>query len=120
MTNTNTITTPADSMGRIWQKSPGTWKAAAVIALVGFVLKLGGSTTRTINGVADCDGYDVAPFITAAVVAGLTVVGWRAVAGRHEALRPATRTTLILVGLLLALAAVHLVRGLVDPAGSFC
>jgi hypothetical protein len=108
------------SIRTTWQRSPAAWKVAAIAALGGFVFKLGGSTTRTINGVADCDGFDAAPFVTAAVVVGLTFVGWRGLASRHVALRPAARVTLIVAGVLLVLAAVHVVRGLVDPAGSFC
>jgi hypothetical protein len=116
----DTVSTHPDSIRTTWQKSPAVWKAAAIVALVGFVFKLGGSTTRTINGVADCDGFDAAPFITAAVVAGLTFVGWRTLASRHVARRPAARVMLIVAAVLVALAAVHVVRGLVDPAGSFC
>jgi len=116
----DTVSTHPDSIRTTWQKSPAAWKAAAIVALAGFVFKLGGSTTRTINGVADCDGFDAAPFITAAVVAGLTFVGWRTLTSRHVALRPAARATLIVAAVLLVLAAVHVGRGLVDPAGSFC
>ena len=116
----DSVSTHPDSVRTTWQKSPAAWKAAAVLGLIGFAFKLGGSTTRTINGVADCDGFDAAPFITAAVVVGLTFVGWRALASRHVARRPAARVMLIVAAVLVVLAAVHVVRGLVDPAGSFC
>jgi hypothetical protein len=116
----NTVSTHPDSIRTTWQRSPAAWKAAAIVALLGFVFKLGGSTTRTINGVADCDGFDAAPFITAAVVVGLTFVGWRTLASRHVALRPAARVMLIVAAVLVVLAVVHLVRGVVDPAGSYC
>jgi hypothetical protein len=116
----DTVSTHPDSIRTTWEKSPAAWKAAAIVALVGFVFKLGSSTTRTINGVADCDGFDAGPFITAAAVAGLTFVGWRTLASRHIARRPAARVMLIVAAVLVGLAAVHVVRGLVDPAGSFC
>jgi hypothetical protein len=114
------VSTHPHSIRTTWQKSPAAWKVAVIVALGGFVFKLGGSTTRTINGVADCDGFDAAPFITAAVVVGLTFVGWRGLASRHVALRPAARVMLIVAAVLVVLAAVHVVRGLADPAGSFC
>lgn len=110
-------TSPRD----IWWKSPGSWKAAVVVAVVGFVFKLGGSTKRTINGVVEsCDGFDLAPFITAGVVALLAVVGYRSLRGRHPARQLGRTATLGVLGVLLVLAAIHLGRGLIDPSGSFC
>lgn len=105
----------------LWDRSPASWKAAAVVALVGFVFKLGGSTKRTINGVVEsCDGLDLAPFLIAGAVAVLTFVGYRTLQGRHPARRLSRSATLGALGVLLALAAVHLGRGLLDPSGSFC
>lgn len=105
----------------LWDKSPGVWKAAFVVAVVGFVFKLGGSTKRTVNGVVEsCDGFDLAPFVTAGVVALLAIGGYRVLQGRHPARRPGRTALLGTLGVLLALAAVHLGRGLLDPSGSFC
>jgi hypothetical protein len=114
------VTARPDSIRTAWQKSPAAWKAAAVLGIAGFVFKLGGSTTRTIDGVADCDGFDAAPFITAAVVLGLTFAGWRTLGSRHVARRPARRVMFFVAAVLVVLAGVHVVRGLVVPAGSFC
>jgi hypothetical protein len=111
------LTSPRD----LWSKSPTAWKVALVLALAGFVFKAGGSTKRSVNGVVEsCDGFDLAPFLTGGAVALLAVVGYRSLRGRHPARRLGRSATLAGLGVLLALAAFHLGRGLLDPSGSFC
>jgi hypothetical protein len=112
---------PAVTSGRdALRRTPTTWKVAVVIGVLGWFLVLGSSTTRTINGVSDCDGTDLGPLLVAAIVAVLGVVGWRRSQQGHVATRLPRRSALIGLGVLGALVLVHLLRLVVDPAGGMC
>lgn len=99
------------------RRTPVVWKVAVVIGVLGWFLVLGTSTTRAVNGVADCDGTDAGPLVVAAIVAVLALVGWRRSQQGHVATRLPERWALIGLGVLGALVLVHLLRTLLDPAG---
>jgi len=110
------VTTWRDAVRR----TPTVWKVAVVVAVLGWFLVLGSSTTRTVNGVSDCDGTDLGPLVIAALLTVLAVVGWRRSQQGHVATRLPRRWALIGLGVLGALVVVHLLRMVVDPAGGMC
>jgi hypothetical protein len=117
-----TITTPARlSFPDLWGRSPLAWKIAAIVAAGGWWLQVGGYSKQTVNGVVtSCDGLDAGPFIVAAIVAGATLLGIKRQRGTHPARRLPPAPTRVIVAVLLAAATFHLLRGLLDPAGSYC
>jgi hypothetical protein len=103
-----------------FRRTPLVWRVAALIGVLGWFLTLGGSTTRVANGVSDCDGFDLGPLVVAAAVAVLALVGWRRTRQGHPAMRLPRRWAWIGIGVLGALALVHVLRTVVDPAGGMC
>jgi len=107
-----------------WQdgirRTPLVWRVAVVIGVLGWFLVLGTSTTTTRNGVTDCDGTDVGPLFVAAVVIALGVVGWRRNGTGHPGSRLPARWAWCGLVLLAVIAAVHLLRVVIDPAGGMC
>jgi hypothetical protein len=110
------ITSWRDAVGR----TPVVWKAAAVIGVAGWFLSLGGSTTTTVNGVTDCDGFDLGPIVVAVVVAILAVIGFRQCRQGHPARQLPARWAWAGLAVLGALAGMHVLRSLLDPAGAMC
>jgi hypothetical protein len=102
------------------RRTPAVWKVAAVVGVLGWFFTIGTSTTRTVNGVADCDGTDLGPLVVAAIVAVLAVVGYRRSQQGHVATRLPKRWAWIGLGVLGALVLVHILRTVVDPAGGMC
>ncbi len=105
-----------DALGR----TPGAWKAAVVVGVLGWFFSLGGSTTTTINGTSNCSGTDIGPLAVAVAVAVLGVVGWRKARTGHPARRLPARLVWIGVAVLGAIVAFHVLRVVVDPAGRAC
>ncbi len=108
--------TQREVMGR----SPMVWKVAAAIGVLGWFFSLGGTTTTAINGVADCDGFDIGPLIVAAVVGALAVVGLGQARREHPNRRLPVAAQWSVVGVLAALVAVHVLRVVLDPSGRLC
>jgi hypothetical protein len=101
-------------------RSPMAWKVAVAIGVLGWFFSAGGSTTTTINGVADCDGFDIGPLVVAAVVGVLAVVGVGQARREHPDRRLPVAARWTVLGLLAAVVAVHVVRVVLDPAGRAC
>jgi hypothetical protein len=102
------------------RRTPAAWKVAAVVAVFGWAFQMSSSSTTTINGVADCDGFDAGPFIVGGLVAALVVVGFATMRSKHVAMRLNGNARWAIGGVLLAAAALYLISGLIDPAGSAC
>ena len=102
------------------RRTPLAWKIAAVVGVLGWFLVLGWSSTTTLNGSTDCDGTDLGPLIVAAVVAVLTVVGWRQTRRGHPGARLPARLAVLGVAVLGGLVVVHVLRTDLDPAGGMC
>ena len=122
MTNPTAVADHVNPSGwrDIVRRAPAAWKVAVVVALVGWAFEMSSSTTTTINGVVDCDGFDAGPFIVAGLLVALTVVGFVTMRSKHVALRLNGTARWAVAGVLLAAAAVYLVSGLIDPAGAAC
>jgi hypothetical protein len=103
-----------------FRRTPVGWRVAVLVGVLGWFLTLGGSTTRTVNGVSDCDGFDLGPLLVAAVVAALALVGWRRARQGHPATRLPDRWARIGLSVLGALVLVHVLRTVIEPAGGMC
>ena len=103
-----------------FRRTPIVWKVAVAIGVLGWFLTLGGSTTTTVNGVQDCDGLDLGPLLVAAVVGALAIVGFRRARQGHPAGQLPARWAWIGLGVLAALALVHVLRVVIEPAGGMC
>ena len=101
-------------------RSPMVWKVAVAIGVLGWFVAVGGSTTTTIDGVSDCDGFDLGPLVVAAVVGVLAVVGLGQARREHPQRRLGVSAQSCVGGLLAALVAVHVLRVVLDPAGRVC
>ena len=104
----------------LFRRIPTVWKAAVVIGALGWFLSLGGSTTTTINGVADCDGLDLGPLVVAGVVAVMGVIGFQRAGREHPARRLPSAARWGAMAVLAAIVAVHVLRVVIDPAGRAC
>jgi hypothetical protein len=104
----------------LFRRIPTVWKAAVVIGVLGCFFSLGGSTTTTINGVADCDGTDVGPLVVAGVVAVMGIVGFQRACREHPARRLPRAASWGGMAVLAAIVAVHVLRMAIDPAGRAC
>jgi hypothetical protein len=104
----------------IWRTSPLATKVGAIIAVAGYWLSLGGSTTRAINGEVACDGLDIGPFLVGGLVVAAALLGVQPVRQAQPSARPATRTFAIVTTVVLAAGAFHILRGLLNPAGDLC
>lgn len=111
---------PATDWRDLIRRSPAAWKVAVLVAALGWAFQMTSSTTTTINGVADCDGFDAGPFIVAGLLAALTAVGFATMRSKHVAQRLNGNARWVIAGVLLAAAAAYLVSGLIDPAGGAC
>jgi hypothetical protein len=101
-------------------RTPVVWRVAVLVGVLGWFFTLGGSTTRTVNGVSDCDGFDLGPLVVAGVVGALALVGWRRARQGHPARRLPARWAWIGVGVLGVLVLVHVMRTVIEPAGGMC
>lgn len=121
---TNTTAASDHATAKNWRdivrRTPAAWKVAVVVAALGWAFQMSSSTTTTINGVADCDGFDAGPFVVGGLVVALTVVGFTTMRSKHVAQRLNGNARWVIAGVLLAAAAGYLISGLIDPAGSAC
>lgn len=121
---TNAVSTPDHATPRdrrdLVRRIPVAWKVAVVVAAVGWAFELSSSTTTTVNGVADCDGFDAGRFVVGGLIIALVVGGFATMRAKHAAQRLDGRARWVVAGVLLAAAAAYLVAGLIDPAGGAC
>lgn len=121
---TNAIPAPDHVNAAGWRdlirRTPAAWKVAVLVAALGWAFQLTWSTTTTINGVADCDGFDAGPFVVGGLIVALVAVGFTTMRTKHVAQRLNGTARWVVAGVLLAAAAVYLISGLIDPAGAAC
>jgi hypothetical protein len=90
------------------------------VALVGPFITIGFYERRLVNGAASCNGLDLVPFIVGGLVLLATLAGFRAIHQNPlDHLLPKA-VNLSIGGVLGALGVVYLLRGVLDPAGSYC
>lgn len=114
------MTHPTVTWREVIGRSPLVWKVAVAVGVLGWFFSAGGNTTTTINGVSDCDGFDIGPLLVAAVVGVLAVVGFGQARREHRNRRLPAVAQYAVMGLLAALVAMHVLRVVLDPAGSLC
>ena len=113
MTTTQTTTAPVRDAKDLWHRVPGATKAAYVMGVVGFFVKMTSKMTESVNGVqTKCTYLDAAGLFWSIAISIAAVVGFLAAGSVHPARRLTLGVRAAVLAPALLLAVVHAARGL--------